>query len=171
MWSTLVNIARLRGSPADLPASANNLYKLVLLDLIVSAVASAQAGQMLLAQTVFALGLHLGLIWLILRQFGKPERFVQTATAWFGVDLLLTLLLLPMLAFIAQYAGVEPVPASAQMMVSLLMVISLWMLLAFGHIFRSALEMPLLVGVLIALSMLIAQLMIVSLIFGGPTLE
>ncbi len=168
LWSTLLQLLRLRGSPADLPASGSILAMLVLLDTAISTFAPVQAEQSVVAPIAFALGLHLALTWLLLKQLGKGDRFVQTATAWFGVDVLLTLILLPLVIYVAQFTGVEPVPPAAQFAISLMLVVSVWMLVAFGHIFRCALEIPMLAGVLVALSMLLARLFIGQWMFGSP---
>ncbi len=166
--STLLQLLQLRGSPSDLPVSGGLLFRLVLMNLVLLSFAPVDPDQSVIAPIVVALGLQLALTWLLLHQLGKGERFVQTATGWFGVDLLLTLIQLPLVIYITQFVEVDPVPAGAQMAVSLLLVVAVWSLMVFGHIFRCALEMRMLAGVLIALSMLIARYLATQWMFGSP---
>lgn len=167
-WSTLLQIVRLRGSPADLPTSGSILARLVLLNMVVLTFAPVQAGQSVVAPIALALGLQLALTWLLLHQLGKAERFVQTATGWFGVDLLFNLIQLPLVFYFVQFVDVDPIPPGAQMAVSFLLVIAVWSLMTFGHILRRALEIPMIAGVLISLSMLLARYFATLWMFGNP---
>lgn len=98
---TLIDILRLKSGPQDLPTSPPLLAGVVLTLLGLQAV----LGQLLMpedpalfAQAALSGLVTLGWLYLLLRLFGKEARFVQTATAVFGVAALLTPISLPLVA-------------------------------------------------------------------------
>ncbi|MBI2397018.1 MAG: hypothetical protein HYV17_04420 [Xanthomonadales bacterium] len=136
-----------RRGPADLPYAPGVLLALfvamIALDAAAARALAGQSGDPLLAvlNNAAALALVLGLL-----QFaGKPQRFVQTATALLlvrGSLSLLTLLLL---------AGVLPLPRQPEdlspgqaLRMSLMFPIFVWYIGLRAHVLRHALEIPLL---------------------------
>ncbi len=83
---------------------------------------------------------------LLLALFRRPERYLQTATAIFGVSLLLTPLMYGLQAVL------NGVPDSNPLLVPLrlgLLTVFVWYLLINANILRAALEVNLLVAVLL----------------------
>ena len=142
---TLVNICLLRAGPQALPAHYPLLWTLVAaywasgLALLDAADPDANNLYAMTISAVFALGFSYAL--LALRQFAG--RFAQTATALFGTDLVLLLPSAPLLLQAA--ASGEALPHLG------LLVVWMWSIAIKGHIFRHALEVPLFVGIGIAL--------------------
>jgi hypothetical protein len=147
------DVCLLRRGPQDLPYSPALLHALAALSFVISlAVASrlAEVGALLLPLAV-ALGALIGLPYLALKLAGREARFVQTAIALLGCDVLFTLLYVPV-AF-----GIGELPEQGQQMTGvqrLLALLSLgliaWQLAVRGHILRHALELPMRVGLLVA---------------------
>lgn len=154
LLSRLAALASLRGGPQDLPASQSLLTTLLALDLAISLIALGSVvspGQALLSAGV-TLGLGLGFTYLALVLREKPGRFLQTATALIGIDLVISLVALPLtLTLVSQAApdgSVSPEPALG---VALLAVLA-WNVAVVANIFRHALDQRWPAGVIVALA-------------------
>lgn len=157
----LLDVCLLRAGPQDLPYSRDFM--------ILTMAGSLGAGLLavaILEETRFAL-LELVLTYLFTVAFlyavlsfrGLTGRFIQTASAVFGADTIITLVALPAL-HAASGAGAErPVTGLA------MLALGLWNLAVLGHILRHALDTILPVGVLVALSYVIGSLLLVGM--GG----
>lgn len=157
----LLDVCLLRAGPQDLPYSRDFM--------ILTMAGSLGAGLLavgILEETRFAL-LELVLTYLFTVAFlyavlsfrGFTGRFIQTASAVFGADAIITLVALPAL-HAASGAGAErPVTGLA------MLALGLWNLAVLGHILRHALDTILPVGVLVALSYVIGSLLLVGM--GG----
>jgi hypothetical protein len=170
----LIDIILLRRGPDVLPTSQ------VLLGLTVgaSATISALVSVKLANETnkawplVLALSIAfvLGWYYFTLRRARKPERFVQTMTAMFGVNALTTPIIVPLLgSFLsqAQTQAAAQTPQAPGPLVLVALVISVWVIAVNVHIVRSALEwsIPAALGLFIAQNL--AWFVLSIAIFGG----
>jgi hypothetical protein len=154
LLSRLAAIVSLRAGPQDLPASRQLLIALLALDLMVSVIALGSVvpvGQALLTAGA-ALGLGLGFAYLALVLRGKPNRFLQTATALVGIDLVISVLALPLtLALVSQAAPDGSVSPNPALGVALLAVLA-WNVTVVANTFRHALDQRWPAGVIVALA-------------------
>jgi hypothetical protein len=146
-----VEIARLRRGPEDLPVSSSLLATTIvayfLVSLVLTLLLPHQSGQIVAPLVVDVI---LVLLWLalLLRLARKPERFMQTATAFFGFQLVLAPLFMVGLALVGSY-GEDP---SWQVPVMLLvLVLGGWALAANTRILASATGWPLFLCVALVL--------------------
>lgn len=142
------DLALLRRTPQDLPASPALLVLLALASLVLGAAnGSAMFGGVREALGANLLDLVLSMIMLfVLLQFrGHPGRWTQTATAFFGLGLLAGAVMLLVRAP-AEAMGL----AGPAMLIDL--VLAVWLHVALGHVLRHALNVPLMAGVIIVLA-------------------
>jgi hypothetical protein len=136
------DIARLRRGPEDVPVSAAlliaTLVAYCLLSVVLTLALSSESTQVV---APLAVEVVLALLWIavVLRLARKPERFMQTATAFFGFQLVLAPLVTVTLALMASH-GQDPtwqVPV-------LLLVLALvgWTVTVSTRIFVSATGWP-----------------------------
>lgn len=171
-----VDLLLLRRGPQELPANWNLLATLTLLYISVhfaQARTAAETGPALL-QAVLATALLFAYVRSILHARDLLPRFVQTLSALLAVGVLATLLLLGPTAslapFLERVAAGEPSQTAAQPpMFALLasLVISVWALIAYGHIYRHALDVRLMAGVLVALGFEFLLLVVFALLGGA----
>jgi hypothetical protein len=117
---------------------------------------------------LFSVAFGLLLTWALLRLWRREARFLQTVIAMSGTDALMTIALLPLTLLLQQQIAVDPSSAQAQLLSLAWIVVLIWNLIVSGHILRCALELPLLAGVGLALSLFIIQIMLGQLLFGVP---
>ncbi|HEU4626065.1 MAG TPA: hypothetical protein VFS52_14955 [Steroidobacteraceae bacterium] len=153
-------IALSRKGPQDLPASPLLLGLTVLGYFLVNYVVN------LLMPAVDAWRLHLlvdvafTLAWysILLRAFGKPERFLQTATAIFGYQIVIAPLWIAAAYFLRRYTDNEVLQLPAALIGLALLF---WVIRAGGYILKAALELPMIACVvLIILQGLAGQLVL-----------
>jgi len=141
---TLFDILLLRAGPEDLPASSRLLWgsfaTLVALQTGLGAWLMPEDSSILPQALLSGLA---SLAWLavVLRLFGRPERFTQTASAMLGIACLFAPISLPVIAAIRPQAG-EAVEWSP--LVMLAFGISLFLVYVNGRLLRAAIERPLL---------------------------
>ncbi|MCB1605540.1 MAG: hypothetical protein KDI71_00990 [Xanthomonadales bacterium] len=170
LLASLLQLMRLRGSPADLPDSIIVLGWLVALDALASGylmglIAPEQA---VLPPLLLSLTLHLLLPWLLLRQLGMAHRYVQTAIAYTGVDTLLTALIAVAGSLDSGlFTTTEPVGELAVVLSLVVSVTFIWQVIAIGHIYRCALILHLIGGVLVTLGLMISQAYLGNWILGA----
>jgi hypothetical protein len=141
-----VDIALHRRSPADLPASQFLLALVLLVDLAIG-VTALQIDETLrraAALLLFDTALYFGAISAALRLFGKPQRFLQTATALVGTDVLLNTILLPLLLW-NHALDMPPEQVAAPRL--LILLLFFWNLDIGGYVFSQALDRAYVVGV------------------------
>jgi hypothetical protein len=143
MSKTFLDILALRAGPEDLPTSPKLLVGtfvvLVALQTGLGAWLMPNEGA-LLPQALLSGLVSLGWLALVLRLFGKPERFVQTATAMLGIACVFAPIAIPVLATVQPEPG-RPVAVSPLALLAFL--ISLYLIYINGRILRSAIERPL----------------------------
>lgn len=133
-----------RAGPSDLPASPRVLGGTFAALLAVQGALAAVLGESpaeVLPRAVVSGLLLLGWIWFLTRAYGRPERFLQTATALLGVTLLTTPLLIPLAAGVLGPDGAAT-PAEVQMSPSLLVFFALavYLLIVEARILADAIE-------------------------------
>ncbi len=167
---TLLQLLRLRASPADLPPSTAALAWLLAIDIAISAFFLLASGSESPIGLDIAIGLALQLLlpWLILTQLGKGARFLQTAIALIGVDVMLTAVLLPLASWGSQLANTNPTGPLTQLVSMVMLVAVIWMIMVFGHIYRCALDFPRLGGILVALGVMLTQVLVGQWLLGSP---
>ncbi|MDR2214952.1 MAG: hypothetical protein LBE59_03830 [Nevskiaceae bacterium] len=134
-----LDIALLRRGPDDLPASQTVLVFTVAGCIVISLLASSMLPPTP-AQPLVLLALDTAVmllwVWMALRLAGKPERFLQTATGLFGVQLVLSpLFAVGQWMFVNSSQGDQmPSPPVAV----LLFMIGLWALIVSARVLRAA---------------------------------
>jgi hypothetical protein len=160
LFRLFAQLALSRKGPQDLPASPLLLALTVLGYFLVNYVLS------MLMPAVDVWRLHLlvdcafTLAWyaILLRAFGKPERFLQTATAMFGYQLVLAPLWIAAVYLSRRYNDDAVLQFPAAVMG---LVIAIWVIRAGGYILKAALELPMVACVvLIILQILAGQLVL-----------
>lgn len=147
LWSLisqLFAILSLRNGPQILPASQPLLSVLVALNLLLSVtvlLSGLPLGQALLLVTS-SLGLGLLFCYFALYLRGFSSRFLQTAIALIGTDILISLVSLPLSLAVVQQLWVEGATELAPELAFGLLVLTAWMLAVVGGIFRHALNLP-----------------------------
>jgi hypothetical protein len=98
--------------------------------------------------------IYLLYVWLVLRFFKRPRRFLQTASALIGVDTLFALLSIPLLAW---QRTLEAGGTEASVPVFLYLVLFLWSIDVAGYVLSRALQRPYIEGVLIVILYVMAS--------------
>ena len=162
---TLIGITRLKSGPEDLPASAVLLVATIVLATIPSLLTLAITPLPALASpaVLIAIGILTKLVWYgaILRLAQRPERFLQTLTAVFGIQIILAPALVFTGWFVITYAQdpVMSVPATL-----LRTLVEIWVLVVLSRILRSATGWHMFLCVCLAIgNELVAYLLIVGL--------
>jgi hypothetical protein len=90
----------------------------------------------------------LGWFAVLLRAFGKPERFLQTTTAMFGYNLVLSPLWIAAI-WLSRSAPAESVTQVSAAFIGIAMAI--WIIRAGSYVLKAALELPMLVCVVLTI--------------------
>lgn len=149
LFKAFVDIALWRKGPQHLPAFVLLLLVVAGLDGVLTLILTRALDpdeKHLPLRIALEVSLSLGWIWLLLAFFRHPERFVQTATALFGVSLLLTPLMYGIQAMLNGIADANPLLVPMRLG---LLTVFVWYLLINAHILRAALEVNLLVAILL----------------------
>ena len=144
-----LDIARWRKGPEDLPASGFLLTVTLggyILASIVTVLFYARGVADLLAQVTLDIALMFGFFGLLLVFYKKTQRFEQTMTALLGTGIVLTVIALPLIAWLR----VESAETTTSIPALLMFLVVLWSISITGHIMRRALEIPFAGGVLMA---------------------
>lgn len=159
----LVGICLFHIGPQDLPASWNLLILAVAVDVALGYPAAAayspsdHPGIQILLSTAITVAFLYGTVSAI----GQGRRFVQTATAVFGTDAIITLLALPIALTMA------PEPRTALTTGDLgLLAMGIWNIAILGHILRHALSVTMGIGVLVALGYTLVLILISGAVTG-----
>jgi hypothetical protein len=141
LLALFAQIAVSRKGPQDLPASYMVLVLTVagyfLIRFLVSSVMppTAQWRSHLLIEIAFTLAWYA----VLLKTVGKPERFVQTATAIFGYELVLTPMFVATI-YLSQQVKPEDVLYFPIAIVAL--ALAIWLIRAGSYVLKAALEIP-----------------------------
>ena len=181
MISTLrlfIGLLLRKAAPSDLPTSprllAATVFAFVALQGLFAGAFGEDPGAVLPRALVSGV-LSLGWIYLLTRIHGKPERFLQTATAMLGVMLVVAPFTLPLLAMAmplveAARTGQPAVDSAALPLIALAAVFaaSLYLLVVQGRILAEAIERPFFQClVLVLIGELLVVMAMGALGFGG----
>ncbi|HKZ74179.1 MAG TPA: hypothetical protein VJ011_08945 [Steroidobacteraceae bacterium] len=161
-------IALLRRGPQDVPGSALVLVATVAgyfvvnfaVSLVLPPIEGAWAGR-LAVDVVFMLVWYAAL----LRLAGKPERFVQTASAVFGFQAVLAPLLV-VTGWLMRRHDQDPAWQFPLAMLAVLLVV--WLIAANSHVLKAALEWPLLACIGLVLLQIVAAWLLTWVFFPPP---
>jgi len=162
-------IALLRRGPQDIPASPVLLGLTVLgyfaVNALVSLVLPPIPGAWLPQLGVEMLFM---LAWyaLLLRVAKRPERFLQTATAMFGYQLVLSPLLIAS-SWLIQRFPQDSVWLFPVLIIAL--VLAVWLIAAGGHVLKAALELTLAASVGLFILQIVAGQLALFVLFTPPT--
>jgi hypothetical protein len=165
---TCLDIALLRRDPSDLPASPPLLGAMIVLFLVLNSILSSifrpeveSWFMQLLASVAFSILWY----WMLLRLFGKPERFLQTMTAIVGFGCLITPVLVPLTGMIAPYAAK---PEEAAPLVLVLLPVAIYVVYVTARILRAAIERPMFQAVALVLLQTFLEPLILLSLFPPP---
>ncbi len=139
LFNYFVNLCLLRAAPQDLPGSSALLGVIFVINASIGTLlmATTKLGPGLaLVESVFELGLMLGVLRIALFLRGHPDRFNQSATAVMGSGILMSLLALPLLA-----GGVASGGEVGEGGVMLLLGMVVWSVVILGHILRHTFDL------------------------------
>ncbi len=168
MYSLILPFVRLSFfaiNPQDLPASRGLLvftlvsYGLVSV-LIATPLSDFGTG---IVQSMIELLLLTGFTLAALRLRNHPDRSAQTLTALAGTGALLSVILLP---FLYLFAPAGDAAVSQELLVINFLVI-IWLIAVYGHIFRHALSVNLMLGIMTALAYLVITTTIINRILSA----
>jgi hypothetical protein len=168
----LIDIVLLRGGPEQLPASSSLLVVAIALNVAVQALVNSLISNAiedwqtkLLAETlVVVLGLRAAF-----SLVNKPERFLQTTTAYFGVAALFMPALIPMSATLLPYIEKpDPAVAPPAALSLLAAALGLWLLVVQVRILRTAFEWHWVVALVLFFALNITAALVYGMVFGFP---
>lgn len=160
----LLDLCLLRGKPQDLPASANLLYLCAAFSIGVDYLIETghAPGLVRLGFAIAQAAIFGGIIYGILRLRGVPERFMQSMSALYFANGVVSLAAWPVLTQVLS-AGVD----HAQSWHVLFMAgISIWFIAILANVLRHALDFPL--GRSVAVSLMCVVLMMFASILVTP---
>jgi hypothetical protein len=164
-----VDIVLWRRGPQDLPVSRLLLALAVAGYVVVSVVQLALLRESAATWAFFLVVdplLLLGWTWLVLRIFGKNERFLQTATAVFGASAVLGFAMYLPLQLLLTASGQEAASGASQA-VALLLIVAF--ALVTGRILKLATDTSLFTGVAMSLTYFMVVNLLVGLLRGPGT--
>jgi hypothetical protein len=160
-------IALSRRGPQDLPAAPLLLAITIACYLAMACVSFVIVPPPMSWPGPLALDVGFTLVWytILMRAFGKPERFLQTATAVFGYQLVIG----PPLNVALTVASRVPRDSSwAAFLMILALVLFIWSMRAGTYVLRAALELPLVACIALAFAEFFAS-QLVQLLAFAPT--
>ena len=164
-----LDIVLWRRGPQDLPASRLLLAIAVAAYVAVSAVQLALLGETAATWFFFLVIdplLLAGWMWLVLRLHGRPERFLQTASAVFGTGAVLGIGLYLPLQLIITGLGYDPTSGLAQFFALVLVVV---FALVTGRIIKLATDSSLFTGIAVSLTYFLLINYLVGVLRGPGT--
>lgn len=154
-------LALLRRGPQDLPASSALLVLLAVLSVVIGSANGADVFGGLrpaLGANLLDLVLTMLLIFVLLQIRGHLARWQQTATAFFGLGVLVGLIMLA----VRPPAELFGIPQVAMLIE---VVVAIWLHVALGSVLKHALGVPLLAGVVIVFAYTILAFNIIARVF------
>jgi uncharacterized membrane protein SirB2 len=162
-----LDIVLWRRGPQDLPASGMllglTLAAYVFISVVQLALIKETPGTWAFFLVVDPL-LLMTTVWLVLKLYGKPERFVQSASAVLGTSALLGLIVyLPLQMFLLSR---DAAPTSGLAQIAALLVITAFALVT-GRIIQRATDSSLFTGIAVALTYFMVTNTMLGLVRGG----
>jgi hypothetical protein len=165
----LRDLCFLKRAPQDLPYAP---VQLATLSVVVAALAILVARNLQgiaepVPQVVVAMALTLGLPWIALRIARHQARFVQTAMALMGINIVFMLLQVPLILLMGKVPEDPNQWNGLQLGIGwLLILLFVWNLMVHGHILRHALDLPMRLGLLIAAVFFAIEIVALKTLFG-----
>jgi len=169
IYQAFFDIIMQRRGPQDLPASWLLLAISVVLYALVGSVLLSfyvSAPSQLVAELALNVAVVAGFYTLVLNIRGFSARLVQTLTALFGCDAVLSAFMLP---FHGWHAMLEPDSPVGVLPLVGISVLLFWTFAVAGHILRHALEIPLLGGVLVAMAQFAVGVAVTANLLGAQS--
>ncbi len=167
---TLFNICRLRGSPANLPFSYIMLAILILIELGLNLYTFSQIKDVTWGENILASSLSVtllvGLIFLLLSQRKVQDRLPKVLIAWFGSELVLTIILKLILI-------ITPTVLQEARYVQAFLQIGFftWNIVIKAYIFKSATGMKMPSALLMTFGILILSTMPIQFVLGDYLMQ
>jgi hypothetical protein len=172
LFARIIDIVLLRAGPETLPASPGLLAVLVAVNLAVTAtVLTLIPSSRDLSVLELIVSALVPLLWyqVAFALANKPERFVQTMIAFFGVNILFQPLLGPLVAALLPYmAKPDPAVAPPAALSLLFLLVSVWLLVVWVRVVRAAFEWPYFIVVIFIFGQTIAAIFVDLMLFGAP---
>lgn len=161
LFSVLIDICLLKRGPQDLPHQSGLTLALLLGALALEAYSASlvSSSPLLFSSVVLSGAFALAATWAILRMRRVESRYWQTLLALVSTGLLFSLLALPLLVAVGPLDP-DNMPQFSPLVGLGIVILATWRLLVAGHIWRHALEVPLPVGVLVALGTFMVELIL-----------
>ncbi|MEM7078786.1 MAG: hypothetical protein AAF513_09175 [Pseudomonadota bacterium] len=142
----LWHICTFKAGPDVLPAQRNLFVFLLICNLLLSIIAQVLVNEIQILRAITAsfinVAILLGLMWMMLRISDKASRYLQSATALIGTDIILTA---------AALVGIALGQVLPDVFVSLVGLASLfWTFAVFGFIYHRAMDINIIFGVALA---------------------
>jgi len=161
---TCWQICLLRQGPQVFPRSWTLFGVMLLIYLVVDVIlflAQGIRGLLLLPELLLDIGLLLAFFALVLAIWQKLERFNQTMSALFGTGAIIMLVAVPFSLLVT----LLPASTGAELVGVLLYAILAWTVLVMGHILRHALDTWLTLGIIIAGTYIVLNLVMFAQFF------
>jgi len=167
LFALFAQIALSRKGPQDLPASTVVLALTVAGYALIRFVVSSFLPPTEMWREHLFIEIAFTLAWyaLLLRTVGKPERFVQTATAIFGYELVLAPVWI-LAIFLSQ--RVKPEDAMYVPVALLALALAIWIIRAGSYVLKAALELPLALCVFLTLLQIFAGELLMRALSSAP---
>lgn len=166
---TLWQLCKLQKGPQDLPYSNRWLGLVVGINytFMMIFIARSQGLGSALWSSLVLVSVSLAIVYLVLRWRRMQNRFTQTATALFASNILLSLITATLLLLTMSLAAAGSVAVMQGMAKLIGFIMVVWTLTVAGHIFRSALSITLLWGVMFAVALEVIKAVMFRLLIGG----
>lgn len=172
LLGAIVDIILFRRGPESLPASVGLLAALIAVNGALSTLLLLlfPVGQeMSVWEMVVGVLVPLLWYWVAFSLASKPERYVQTMIALFGVNIVFQPMVAPLVATLAPYMIKQdpnlPPPAALSL---LFFVIAIWALVVWVRIVRAAFEWPYIAVIIFVCGQAIAAIFVDLLLFSTP---
>jgi hypothetical protein len=170
LFGRLIDIVLLRGGPEQLPASPALLLVLVLLNSALSTFIAALIPALPEVTVLeFIVGPLVPLLWYFVafRVAKKPERFVQTMIALFGINMIFQPAVAPMLAALKPYMeNPDPTHPAPAVLSLLFILMGAWVITLWVRIVRSAFEWPVFASIVFVFVQNVVALYVYAALFG-----
>jgi hypothetical protein len=168
----IVDIILFRRGPESLPASVSLLAGLIVVNAALSELLFAlfPVGRDMSAWEL-AVGILVPLLWywVAFSLARKPERFMQTMIAFFGVNIVFQPMVAPLIATLAPYMIKQdpnlPPPAALSL---LFFVVAIWALVVWVRVLRAAFEWPYIAIIIFIFGQAFAAIFVDVMLFGTP---
>ncbi len=168
LLTTIWRICRFKAGPQDLPSSLPLFIGLLLSNAIINLLALSLDGLNIdiVRQSIVLLIVPISFNYAVLSISKHKERFLQTITAQNAVNVLLSLLIIPLL-MVHPHAPLTEQSTTSDVIISLFYIIvflsfNVWLILITAHIYRHALSIRFMYGLLITFALMGINVLVFS---------